>query len=117
MRKRLWAEEALASLQSGHSVQVKPIGHSMQGKIGSGDLVTLEPCTLSDIEVGDIVLARIEGRRYSHLVLHLVIDCQSDAFLIGNNHGRHDGWIAAENIFGKVTKVQFSDVSTMFKES
>jgi SOS-response transcriptional repressor LexA len=106
MQKREWAEEAVAKLQNGQAAQVKPTGHSMQGKVSDGDLVTLEPCQPQDLVAGDIVLARIKGRRYFHLVLHLIIKCEANKFLIGNNHGRLDGWITAESVFGKVTKVQ-----------
>lgn len=108
MHRRMWAEEAVDKLQSGQTVKIKPKGHSMQGKVSEGDLVIIEPCQLQDLTVGDIVLASIKGRRYFHLVLHLIIERDADKFLIGNNHGRLDGWITTENIFGKVTQVQAS---------
>lgn len=78
----------------------------MQGQVNEGDLVTLEPCRAEDLAGGDVVLARITGRRYSHLVLHLIHAREADKFLIGSKHGRLDGWVESENIFGKVTKVQ-----------
>jgi SOS-response transcriptional repressor LexA len=106
MQKRAWAEDAVAKLQAGQVTQVRPTGHSMQGRLDEGDLVTLAPCDSRDLAIGDIVLARVKGRHYSHLVLHLVVERESDRFLIGNNHGRRDGWITAEDIFGKVTQVQ-----------
>ncbi len=106
MRKRKWAEEAIEKLQMGQTAQIRPEGHSMQPRINSGDLVTLEPCSAHDLAIGDVVLARITGRRYSHLVLHLVQDREMDRFLVGSRDGRTDGWIAAENIFGRVTKVE-----------
>lgn len=112
MRNRKWAEDAIEKLQAGETVQVRPKGHSMQGKVNDGDLVTLQPCLTQDLQVGDVVLACIAGRRYFHLVLHLVLSRESDKFLIGNNHGRVDGWVAAENVFGKATKVEpFNDAT------
>lgn len=80
----------------------------MEGLIRDGDLVTLQPCSAQDIVDGDVVLARVQGRRYSHLVLHLVIAREADKFLIGNNHGRIDGWVTAQNIFGRVINVAHS---------
>jgi hypothetical protein len=108
MQKRKWAEEAVQSLQAGKTVNIRPIGLSMQGKVSDGDLVTLAPCLPQDLVTGDIVLARIKGRRYFHLVLHLIIERKADKFLIGNNHGRVDEWVSGENIYGKATKVHAS---------
>lgn len=106
MQKRLWAEEALRELQAGRAIAVRPRGHSMDGRVADGDSVTIESCAAGDLVAGDIVLARIQGRRYSHLVLHLVIAREENRFLIGNNRGRLDGWVTAEEVFGKVTGVQ-----------
>ncbi len=78
----------------------------MRGRISDGDAVTLEPCLAQNLLVGDIVLCRIEGRRFSHLVLHLIVGREAKRFLIGNNFGRVDGWISSQDIFGKVTKVE-----------
>jgi SOS-response transcriptional repressor LexA len=108
MQKREWAQEAVTKLQAGQAVHVRPTGSSMHGKVSNGDLVTLEPCHPQDIDAGDVVLARVKGRRHFHLVLHLVMERRPDAFIIGNNHGRIDGWVTADNIFGKVTQVQMS---------
>ncbi len=105
MGKREWAQTALALLQKGKPAQVRPVGHSMRGIINNGDLVTLAPCEAQTIKAGDVVFARIQGRRYSHLVLHLVLECKDGRFLIGNNFGRIDGWITAQNIFGKVVDI------------
>lgn len=77
----------------------------MEGRISNGDLVTLQPCIAQDLVAGDVVLARVQGRRYFHLVLHLIIAREADRFLIGNNHGRIDGWVTAQNVFGRVTRV------------
>lgn len=38
-----WANFAIAALQKGETVKIRPHGHSMRGKVNSGDLVTLEP--------------------------------------------------------------------------
>jgi SOS-response transcriptional repressor LexA len=73
----------------------------LEGRVSNGDLVTVEPCHAKDLVVGDIVLARVQGRRYSHLVLHLIIAREASLFLLGNNHGRIDGWVDAKSIFGK----------------
>ncbi len=47
-----WARHAQEALLRGETVQVRPRGHSMKGKVSSGDLVTLEPCDISTLRVG-----------------------------------------------------------------
>lgn len=54
--------------------------------IKSGQEHVLSPINLSDVEVGDIVKAK--GDR---------------GVLIGNNHGKINGW--TKSVFGKVTKI------------
>ena len=78
----------------------------MAGRIGDGDLVTLSPVIAEELETGDIVLARVRGRRFFHLVLHLIHQRGENRFLIGSNHGRLDGWIGFDDIFGKVTAIE-----------
>ena len=62
-----WAAFAKEALRRGETVQVKPRGHSMKGKVNDGALVTLEPCNPDDLVVGDIVLVRVHGNDYLHL--------------------------------------------------
>jgi hypothetical protein len=74
----------------------------MSGKIESGQLCTVEPVDPSSIEVGDIVLCRVNGREY----LHLVKAIDGERFQIGNNRGRINGWVTARSIFGRCTRVE-----------
>lgn len=78
----------------------------MSGLIADGDMVTLEPYQGTVPTVGEIVLARIEGRRFAHLVLHQILERASGRVLVGNNHGRTDGWISAAEVYGKVIRVE-----------
>lgn len=93
-----WAVDALEALQQGQMVQVRPRGHSMAGRINDGDLVTLEPLGAQELISGDIVLVRIDGRCYSHIVLHLVLSVEGERFLIGSHQGRVDGWVDRTDI-------------------
>ncbi len=74
----------------------------MSDKIKSGQLCTVEPVDPASIEVGDIVLCKVNGREY----LHLVKAIQGPRFQIGNNRGRINGWITANSIFGKCVKIE-----------
>ncbi|BBO24545.1 MAG: S24/S26 family peptidase [Fimbriimonadaceae bacterium] len=97
-----WAAHYIEKLRCGETVQFRPRGHSMSGKIDSGDLVTVAPADVSTIEVGDIVLCKVRGREYLHLVKAL----RGGQFLIGNNRGRINGWIGSSAIFGKCVNVE-----------
>jgi hypothetical protein len=97
-----WAKFAIESLKEGKTVQIRPRGHSMKGKVNDSDLVTVEPCQAEDLAVGDIVLVRVKGHDY----LHLVKAINQNRFLIGNNRGGINGWVGHNCIYGKATKVQ-----------
>lgn len=95
-----WADNAIKSLADGKKAVITPHGNSMRPKIKSGATVTLEPITIEDIEIGDIVLCRVNGNVY----LHLVKAKQDGRVLIGNNHGGINGWTKA--IYGKAVLIE-----------
>src|SRR5262245_21754325 len=97
-----WASHYIARLQGGETVQFRPRGHSMKGKIESGQLCTVEPVDPESLEGGDIVLCKVNGKQY----LHLVKAKQGERFLIGNNRGYTNGWISRNSVFGKCTRVE-----------
>jgi hypothetical protein len=97
-----WATAYIATLQEGDTVQFRPRGNSMQGKIESGQLCTVEPVDPATLKVGDIVLCKVNGKQY----LHLVKAIQGGRFQIGNNRGRLNGWVGANSIYGKCTRVE-----------
>jgi hypothetical protein len=92
----------VASLRAGETVQFRPHGGSMRGKIESGQLCTVEPVDPANLSVGDIVLCKVNGREY----LHLVKAIQGGRFQIGNNRGRINGWVSANSIFGRCIRVE-----------
>lgn len=73
----------------------------MSPRIKSGQLCTVSPADPSELAVGDIVLCRVKGNEY----LHLVKAIQQNRFQIGNNRGRINGWIGPHSIFGKLERV------------
>ena len=74
----------------------------MSGKIESGQLCTVEPIVSETLEVGDIVLCKVNGSEY----LHLVKAIQGPRFQTGNNRGRINGWITSNSIFGRCVRVE-----------
>lgn len=99
-----WAANHIAKLFLGQTVSFKPYGNSMHPKVKSGELVTVVPVTEIDIEVGDIVLCRVAGSDYLHLVKKISKrqDSRDTQYLIGNNHGGENGWITKKHIYGKL---------------
>ncbi|MFO1446912.1 MAG: hypothetical protein U1F61_01945 [Opitutaceae bacterium] len=74
----------------------------MAGKIGSGDLCTVVPAKKEELEVGDIVLCKVAGAQY----LHLIKAKQGDRFQIGNNRSHINGWIGMNGIFGRCIRIE-----------
>ncbi len=96
-----WATEYIAKLQRGETVQFRPRGHSMRGKIESGQLCTVVPVP-EKLQVDDVVLCKVNGRQY----LHLIKAIQGDRYQIGNNRGRVNGWVSRGGIYGKCVRVE-----------
>jgi hypothetical protein len=97
-----WASSYISRLEAGETVQFRPRGGSMAGKIESGQLCTVEPVETESLQVGDIVLCKVNGSQY----LHLIKAIQGTRFQIGNNKGRINGWITANSIYGRCVRVE-----------
>lgn len=113
-----WAAHYIAELRAGRTVKFRPHGHSMKGRVNDGQLVTVAPLTEFP-EEGDVVLCKVNGREYLHLVKAMVSYCEEEKkdgklvalvrkarYLIGNNRGGTNGWTPSTNVFGKVVKVE-----------
>jgi len=97
-----WATGYIQRLRAGETVSFRPRGHSMSGKIESGQLCTVAPVDPETVKAGDIVLCKVNGREY----LHLVKAVNGGNFQIGNNRGRINGWTSRQQVFGKLTRVE-----------
>lgn len=96
-----WANYYIEGLKQGKTVSFRPRGNSMVPKIESGQLCTVEPIDPSILSVGDIVLCKVNGKQY----LHLISAIRKDQFQISNNKGHINGWIGPNSIFGKLVNV------------
>lgn len=96
-----WATGYIDQLKQGETVQFRPRGNSMTGKIDSGQLCTVAPVDPANLQVGDIVLCKVNGRQY----LHPIKAVQGNRFQIGNNRGRINGWITGTSIYGRLTTI------------
>lgn len=123
-----WATKYIEELQLGNTVQFRPRGNSMEGKISSGQLVTVEPiikeeftCNVVNekyvttvvteeclLRKNDIVLCKVKGSQYLHLITAIKDSENFDnaQYQISNNKGFVNGWITIDSIFGKVVKIE-----------
>jgi hypothetical protein len=88
-------------LSRGEAVEVRPTGNSMTPIINSRQLVRIVPVKPTSFERGDVVLAKVAGRFY----LHLVSAVQGDRVQISNNHGHVNGWTSRDRVYGIVQSV------------
>ncbi len=96
-----WAANHIQALQRGETVKFRPTGGSMKGKIESGQLCEVAPTT-DNLGEGDIVLVKVKGRVYLHLITAI---SKSGTFLISNNKGYNNGWVERTAIFGKLVSI------------
>jgi hypothetical protein len=97
----MWCKHALEELDKGKETVVRPRGQSMRPKIVSGARVTLRPPLNYSPSKGDIVLAKVKGTWY----LHLITAVEGARVQIGNNRGHINGWTNTDKIAGVVSKV------------
>ena len=87
-------------LLKGETIISKEPGNSMTPILKSRQPVKIIPTKWENVEVGDIVFCKVKGNHYTHLV-----KAKNDkrGCLIGNNHGRINGW--TKHIYGKVVEI------------
>ncbi len=97
-----WVKDAVEALEKGETVQIRPLGGSMRGRIESGQLVTLVPASYEDLEIEDIIFVRWKG----NYILHSVKGLEPGRVLIGNNVGKINGWADADDVLAKAIAVE-----------
>lgn len=90
-------------VEAGKIAEFRPSGSSMTPLIRSRQLVTVVPVDPSRVEAGDIVLARVAGTVYLHLVS--AVDHHARRVQVSNNHGHVNGWTGYDKVFGICTSV------------
>lgn len=94
--------ELRARLRNGETIyDYREPGNSMAPIIKHREPVTIAPCDVEKIEIGDIVYAKVRGRHYTHRVNAI----QGDRIQIANNHGLVNGWTSRRQIYGIVIEV------------
>ena len=90
----------MEQLLEGKEIISKEPGNSMLPLIKSKQPVKISPVTWENVEVGDIVYAKVHGRFFTHLVKAKdpIKGCQ-----IGNNKGHVNGW--TKQVYGKIIEI------------
>jgi hypothetical protein len=91
-------EAVAARVADGATVEFRPTGSSMVPLIRSSQLVTVVPVDPTAVEVGDIVLARVAGSVYLHLVS--AVDRAYGRVRISNNRKLVNGWTNHARVYG-----------------
>jgi hypothetical protein len=76
----------------------------MTPRIDSGDQVVVKKVDPILLKAGDIVYAKVKGSYYLHLLT--AIDESQNRFQISNNHGRVNGWVPADKVYGVCVQVR-----------
>lgn len=85
-------------VRAGATVEFRPTGTSMVPLVHSRQRVRVAPAEPALLEPGDIVLARVSGTVYLHLVT--AVDTPRRRVQISNNRGRVNGWTGHDRVFG-----------------
>ena len=88
-------------LEAGETITYVEHGSSMMPKMKDGVTVTMAPCALSDLKVGDVAFCKVKGAFYLHYVKALG---QDGRVLIGNAKGHLNGW--TRRVYGKLVSYQ-----------
>lgn len=91
--------------EKGASFRFQARGFSMIPAIRDGDVITLSPLGNRMPGRGDVLAFRHPER--PQMMVHRVLHTQVKKYFIkGDNCSEADGWIRAENILGRITKIE-----------
>ena len=86
-----------ASVRIGRKVTFKARGNSMEPRVRNNQIVKVRPFIDPETpQKGDVVLARVNGNWY----LHLVSAVRKGQAQISNNKGHVNGWTSFANVVG-----------------
>lgn len=90
-------------LKLGETITYREYGNSMLPRLKSGVLVTVAPCKIEDLKVGDVAFSKVKGSYFLHYVSAIG---QDGRVQISNASGFVNGWTRA--IFGKLVSFENS---------
>src|SRR6476661_6426563 len=94
---------AVRRVKRGKKARFRAFGDSMTPIITSSQRVTVEPADPDRLEVGDIVIAEVEGTPCLHLIR--AIDRENRRMEIAGNDGSISGWTPFDRVYAICTVV------------
>jgi len=89
-------------LQEHGTSKGKAFGNSMMPLIKSGS--TMSYAKQENYEVDDIVICKVKGKIFCHLIKGKRLIDDKPQYLIGNNKGKINGWTF--HVYGKVIMIE-----------
>lgn len=90
-------------LKLGESGIIVGHGNSMTPILKNGQACRVVPVVEGTVlEKNDIVFCKVKGSYYLHKIIAIKNNVR---YQIGNNHGKINGWIGRDSIFGKVVEI------------
>ncbi len=135
-----WAHHAILKLQAGEQATINPHGPSMKGYVESGDTVVVAPvpmitCTSCkgsgaqqerascqtcngagewpDLDENDIVLVKVRGTTYLHLIKRVTGTHPNEKYTIANARRHENGDVRLSAIYGVAISVAGRVVKTL----
>lgn len=105
-------ELIIKRIQEGIKVNLKEGGNSMTPIIKHREQVTLSPVYTEKLETGDIVLAKVRGNYYTHLISAI----EGDRIQISNNHKHINGWIHRSKVYAIVSAINGVERKSSFSK-
>jgi phage repressor protein C with HTH and peptisase S24 domain len=100
MKKKINYKKPFERLENGETFIHSESGNSMIPLIKSKQRVVLSPTKWEDVEIDDIVYAKVSGKFFLHKVS---AKNNNRGVQISNNKGHVNGW--TKHVYGKVIKI------------
>jgi ATP-binding cassette subfamily B protein len=103
-----------ALLDDALTLEIKMQGYSMYPTLKSGDTAHVEKCSPDNVQPGDILVFKHNGKFIAHRLLKINIDNNTRTFLAkGDNNGHFDPLFHENELIGKVVQIQHQNKSSV----
>jgi signal peptidase I len=101
-------------LAAGHTARFRASGDSMYPAIRSGDYLEIAPCDVSQLRLGDIILATTERGLTAHRIVRIrEAEGRTRITMRGDNALRSDPSVVSEDVVGRVENVRTESATIM----
>jgi signal peptidase I len=101
-------------LAAGHTARFRASGDSMYPAIRSGDYLEIAPCHVSQLRIGDVILATTERGLTAHRVVRIRdAGGRTRITMRGDNALRSDPSVGPKDVLGRVENVRTESATMM----